>query len=244
MIKKLSKAPLQEVIFEVRWSQDVDPDTQQPLGDKGYDFALGKFQTAIDDKFPFVQKTDGQFPIAYQFWKAENTWPVVQIGPGIMTFNDTDQNYVWEDNYYPVLKELLKALSQAYAKSKIINFLAYNLRYIDVVKVADYAFESWPVFIKQNLNFQFENLFDAKGKLKEFHFQQTFEQENGSGLNIVISNGKNLKNEDVLIWQIGMSQTKKVGLDALLDWVNASHEVTSKVFVDICKTQFYGSFNQ
>lgn len=249
MIKKLPKAPLQEVIFEVRWDLDLDPETQR-LQDNGFDLALGKFANAIEGQFSFpLKKVPGDIPIdffnhqpVHQFWTNEQTWPVVQLGPGIMTFNDTDNNYEWENNFFPTLKILLAQLCKAYSKSKGLNFTDYTLRYIDVVKIADYSFENWSTFIQSSLNFSFENLFDTRGKLKEFNFQQTFEQPDGGGLTIVIANGKNKKREEVLIWQIAITQNKKADLEALLEWVKNAHEVTSQVFLEICKKEFYASF--
>ncbi len=249
MIKKLPKAPLQEVIFEVRWDLDLDPETQR-LQDNGFDLAVGKFANAIEGQFSFpLKKVPGDIPIdffnhqpVHQFWTNEQTWPVVQLGPGIMTFNDTDKNYEWENNFFPTLKTLLEQLCKAYSKSKELNFTDYTLRYIDVVKIADYSFENWPAFIQSSLNFSFENLFETSGRLKDFNFQQTFEQPGLGGLTIVIANGKNKKREEVLIWQIAITQNKKADLDALLVWVKNAHEVTSKVFLDICKKEFYASF--
>lgn len=250
MVKKLPKAPLQEVIFEVRWALDLNPETRH-FQDNGYDLAVGKFAGYIEDQFPIeVKKIPDEFmgylphqPV-HQFWSAERTWPVVQLGPGIMTLNDTDKNYIWEDTFYPCLKEVLNQLSRAYAKNKTLNFMTYTLRYIDVVKIADYDFENWPSFIQKNLNFTFENQFDARGLLTQFNFQQTFEQEDGSGLKISLANGKNHKQEPVFIWQIEMTQTKKVDLNALLEWVETSHKITSQAFHDVCKMEFYDSFNQ
>jgi len=250
-MKKLKNAPLQEVIFEAKWDLDLDSDTQQPQ-DIGFEFALGKFQNAISDEFPMiVRKFPNELPyqlfnhkVLYQFWKSENTWPVLQFGPGIFSLNDTEKNYVWEYTYYPALIKALERLISSYPKSRKLNFIAYSLRYIDVVPIKEYSFDSWPKFIQDNINFSFENLFDTRGKLKQFQFQQTFEMSNGSGLQITISNGINKKDEPVFIWQTAVTGHKKTNKAGLLDWVQNAHDVTSEVFKDICKDNFYASFNQ
>lgn len=248
-MKKLKNAPLQEVIFEAKWDLDLDSNTQQPH-DIGFEFALGKFQNAISDNFPIIMR---KFPpdlpyqlfnhkVLYQFWKAENTWPVLQLGPGIFSLNDTEKNYVWGDTYYPTLIEALERLISSYPKK--LNFIAYTLRYIDVVPIKEYSFASWPKFIQDNINFSFENLFDTRGKLKQFQFQQTFEMSNESGLQITMSNGINKKNESVFIWQTAVTGHKKMDKVGLLEWVQNAHNTTSEVFKEICKDNFYASFNQ
>ncbi len=54
-MSKLSNAPLQEVIFEVRWPLQPDESGRQ-LMDREYEMALGKFQAALKTDFPYRTK--------------------------------------------------------------------------------------------------------------------------------------------------------------------------------------------
>jgi len=247
-MNKLKNAPLQEVIFEARWEPVLDPANKQ-WRDEGFKFALGKFQESIADRYPLTRElipTD--FPEhllihkpLYQFWSGEGIWPVLQIGPGVFTLNDTEKNYEWERSYKPALTSALEHLDQAYARE--LNFVNYSLRYIDVVKVGDYAFGDWASFVAENLNFRFENQFDARGALREFNFQQVFDLEDGSGLRISISNGKQDSEEPVFIWQTAVLGNERRSRGELLKWVTRAHDITSDVFKDICKKDFYASFS-
>lgn len=247
-MQKLKNAPLQEVIFEARWEPALDPTTKQ-FRDEGFQFALGKFQAAVGGQYPVIKElgpTD--FPQhllihkpLYQFWSNERTWPVLQFGPGVFTLNDTEKNYEWEGKYKPALISALEHLDKAYTRE--LNFVDYSLRYIDVVKVSDYTFKDWGSFVQENLNFRFENQFDTRGALKEFSFQQVFDLEDGSGLRISISNGKQESEEPVLIWQTAVFGSEKRSREELLHWVSMAHDLTSAVFKEICKKDFYASFS-
>lgn len=101
--EKLPKAPLREVIFELRWGLGYDPSSKQEL-DLGFDMAQGQFKHLVEQEFPFHRRlTPQNFPLSlfshkvvHQFWKAENTYPLLQLGPGLFSQNDTEKNYVWD----------------------------------------------------------------------------------------------------------------------------------------------------
>lgn len=101
--EKLPKAPLREVIFELRWGLGYDPSSKQEL-DLGFDMAQGQFKHLVEQEFPFHRRlTPQNFPLSlfshkvvHQFWEAENTYPLLQLGPGLFSQNDTEKNYVWD----------------------------------------------------------------------------------------------------------------------------------------------------
>ncbi len=247
-MSKLPNAPLQEVVFEVRWQLQPD-DSGKQLIDSEYAFALGKFEASIAGDFPhrtskFPDEVPHQllnYQTVHQFWRGEGEWPVVQIGPGIMSVNDTDKNYDWQKTYLPLVKLALSALMKSYHQ---LNFISASLRYIDVVRVADYGFDTWEAFVRQNINFSFENRFDPKGKLTAFQFNQSFEQNKTGLTNVNFSSGKNGKEEDVFIFQTAVVQNKKMNEKEVIDWLQDAHNYTSSLFKDICKDEFYNSFTR
>ena len=101
-MKKLPKAPLQEVIFEVKWELSLDDQTQAFI-DPGYQFGQGKFENAVAKDFPiYKSRLPADILVqmlghktVHQFWKGERNWPVLQLGPGILTVNATEKNYEW-----------------------------------------------------------------------------------------------------------------------------------------------------
>lgn len=244
---KLPKAPLQEVIFEARWQLIPDPSGKNWI-DPLFSFALGKFQNLVKNEFPFhVEKFPNDLPhqlmayqTMYQFWKSEKKWPVLQIGPGVLTVNDTDNNYIWDDNYLPLIQRTLRHLEQAYDS---IRFQQYSLRYIDVVDVEDYGFNSWQDFVHSHVNFTFENQFNTRGELSSLQFNQVFEVPEVGQLSVAFSNGLNKKKKPTFIWQIGVLQREAAADTVALEkWLDKAHDCTSEIFKEFCKKDFYASF--
>lgn len=247
-MNKLPKAPLQEAIFEMRWP--LQPDTSgQQLIDPEYAFALGKFQDALKDAFPHhVAKFPSEVPYqllnyqtAHQFWQKNKQWPVVQLGPGIATVNDTEQNYEWKKTYLPNVETMLKALQKSYGK---LVFKSLSLRYIDVVRVADYGKESWEDFVHEHINFSFRNQFDTRGRLARFHFEQAFDINELGLLNVIFSSGQNNKKEETFIWQTAVVRQDIMHMEEVLPWLEKAHDCTSALFKEICKNEFYANFSK
>src|SRR5690606_25900244 len=246
---KLPRAPLQEAIFEIRWELEIDPSGDQQL-DTGYALAQGKLQEIVRKHFPVYKRRVPhgipdqllQYQTVNQFWSGEDTWPVLQLGPGIFTVNDTDKNYDWGNSYLPLIANALDWIHSAYDGRLMIKVA--SLRYIDSVTLKDYDFDGeWQVFIDKHFNFNFVNNFNPRGTLKRVHFDQYFEMEEESTLNISMSNGKYRKtDQDALIWQTAVIKAAKFEKDTLLSWVEKAHTVTSDLFKEMTKPHFYASF--
>lgn len=248
---KLPNAPLQEVIFEVKWDLDVKEETNQSY-DKGFDIAAGKFSGIVQDQFSVVRrKLPEEIPnnflnyqTVYQYKSGVQTWPILQLGPGIFTVNDTDKNYDWDKTYFPLIKRGVNWLEKAYTKN--LNYRFASLKYIDTIKVNDYGFKGdWKSFISEQLNVSFQNQFEIGGKLTNAQLNQAFELEDESHLQVSVSSGKTNKlNEPLLIWQIGIQKQKMFQKTDLFEWLEHSHDIASDLFKKIVKPDLYDSFTQ
>lgn len=247
-MKKLPKAPLREVILEIKWEMQVDSSSGF-LTDPGFQLALGKFHQSIQNEFPLnIQKFPNDVPIhilgqqaLYQFWKAKEAWPVIQIGPGILIINEVEKSYDWEKSFYPLVEETLEKMDRAYQGN--IPFNSFALRYIDAVKVSDYAFTDWPSFFKKHINFDFSNSFNTTEPVAGFNFDQTFRLEDNTLLNVIFSSGNNQQGELMFFWQIVVQGNGSFTKDLLTSRIKKAHTITSEKFRDICKKDFYGSFS-
>ncbi len=247
---KLPKAPLQEVILEIRWIFDTDSQSTQAV-DIDYPMAVGKMQSLVEEEFPIYKRKYSidipeqpvlHYQTVHQFWSGDGKWPVLQLGPGIFTVNDTEKNYDWEAEFFPMAIKNIHRLWKAYGGTLKVNFA--SLRYIDSVLLAEYGeqTENWKEFIQNNLNFSFTNYFDARGKLKVFQVNQFFELQDKSALHINISSGKKNK-EPALLWQTAVIKKQSFTPESLIDWLKEAHRITSDLFKEITKPDFYGSFN-
>ncbi len=135
---KLSKAPLQEVIFEIRWTFGTDSQSMQAV-DTEYPMAVGKMQNLVEDEFPVYKRKHPidipeqpvlHYQTVHQFWSKDGSWPILQLGPGIFTINDTEKNYDWDTTFLPMVIKNVEKLWKAYSNKIKVNLA--SLRYIDL----------------------------------------------------------------------------------------------------------------
>jgi len=144
----LKNKPLVEAIFELRWKlRKIAPGTR---ADPHYQLLIGRLYDRLGDEYPFHEQLPAaSFPddianylVRHRFRKAENDWPLIQLGPGILTVNDTD-GYEWSD-FGCRINRAIKALFEVYPDSqKGLPLARCELRYIDAVA---FDFESQDVF--------------------------------------------------------------------------------------------------
>ncbi len=150
-ISKLPNSPLQEVIFELILNQEVDLNGNST--EESFDMAQGVFDKSVLSEFnhrvtiPFPPSIRIFPRIKHQYWTNQGQWPVVQIGPGILTVNDTDVNYEWA-KFYPLIIQNINRLIESYSKELDISKVA--LRYIDAVELGGANSEQKPDFINNN----------------------------------------------------------------------------------------------
>ena len=90
----LPNKPLVESIFGIRWTVSENSDN---VVDRYHNLLLGKFQDKIQSEYPFTEALPSFLPEPisgyagqYRFRVNENEWPLIQIGPGVITVNATD----------------------------------------------------------------------------------------------------------------------------------------------------------
>jgi uncharacterized protein (TIGR04255 family) len=128
--RNLDKKPLAEAIFELRWALQPTPFVQTsgqsiaqtgsapPLSDPGFKILVGVFYNSVSKLYPYSQDLPvAQIPenltpyvVRHQFRASPGGWPVIQLGPGVLTVNDT-KGYSWKD----FRDRLLYALDKLYA---------------------------------------------------------------------------------------------------------------------------------
>jgi uncharacterized protein (TIGR04255 family) len=247
---KLPNAPLEEVIFEVRWTLQLAEDTTQ-MYDAGFELASGRLSTIVEKELPVYKRiVPSEFPeqllfykAVHQYWKAEQTWPVIQLGPGIFTVNCTEDWYDWGNNYFPFLQQAVRWLIQAYKQP--LQFAFASLRYIDVMKVSDYGDlqNGWQDFIGRHFNMSYQNSFNTRGQQKQININQVFELEDGGSLQVQLSDGLR-NNEPALVWQTAVLKKQSFTSDQLIQWADDSHAITHQLFEEMLKPETYASFSR
>lgn len=245
-ISRLPNAPLQEVIFEALWEIEFDP-SGNPI-DPNFELAQGVFANLIKKEFPFRRRTIPQnIPIniypkpIHQFWKSENNWPVIQIGPGILAVNDIDENYHWEKSFRKNIEFAVENLKKSYENN--LKFIKLSLRYIDAIELPDlYAKKDINTFINENFNLKVNNNFSSIGRQTGININQVFLLQDGSKLNFIISNGTSKNSKPSIIWQTNVYINSDPIEIEILKWLDSAHEITSSIFKNTITDEFYNSF--
>ena len=239
---KLSNKPLVEAIFEIRWQL-----TKTDFGfvDPHYKVLVGRMYDKLVKDYPFHEALpSSNFPdgmldyvVQHRFRKGNGEWPLIQIGPGILTVNDTE-NYVWEDFEKKVL-EAIDILIELYPDAKKnININKILLQYIDAI---EFDFEKTDIlkFLKEKLKINinlYDDLFlsnDINNFPSDLDLRFSYNTNKPKGvINIRFRRGKKLDIK-ALIWETVMSSNlldsknirKSIGV-----WIQDSHRLIDDWF--------------
>jgi uncharacterized protein (TIGR04255 family) len=137
---RLPKAPLIEVVFELRWTLQGGPDAPSVLRSDPALLPLIDRFTATTKKLGFAFFRDmskpletGGYGVARRFYKGvEAPFPILQVGPGIFASNEGPL-YQWRSFKAQTVRGV-RALIEAYPKLGFFSLepIYLELRYIDV----------------------------------------------------------------------------------------------------------------
>jgi uncharacterized protein (TIGR04255 family) len=134
--RDLENKPLIEAIFELRWK--LEGGEEKPRVDPDYKLLIGRLYDKISSDYPIhVELPTAQIPdamaayvVQHQFRVAPDDWPLVQLGPGVVTLNETSK-YRWTDFSHRT-SDLTSAMYNTYAGvSKELVPIQVLLRYLD-----------------------------------------------------------------------------------------------------------------
>ncbi|OGW12309.1 MAG: hypothetical protein A3G93_15450 [Nitrospinae bacterium RIFCSPLOWO2_12_FULL_45_22] len=242
----LKNKPLVEAIFELRW----EPQKQQAdiYIDPNYKLLIGKIHDKVSSEYPFLEQLPtatmpdqiAGYIVQYRFRKGQDKWPLIQIGPGIITLNETD-GYEWDD-FRSRSSHVLDTIFGVYPDAE--NNLKINtliLRYIDSIDF-DYGKNDIFSFLKEKMKMDvelYERLFENSGVTKlplGFDLRFSFPSTKPKGaMHLRFVRGKR-KDMDSLLWE---TQVQSVGDDApkvrdeIVTWIDEAHNLTDDWFFKI-----------
>lgn len=242
---KLKNAPLKEVIFEVHW--DGVSDQNGTLRDAGFDLAQGKLAERLKVDFPLHRKLlPDSAPISFfripkhQYWTGELNWPVVQHGEGILTVNEVEVGYEWENRFKPLVLGVIDKTKEAYENN--IHFKSVKLQYIDAWDLENQSFID---FIGNNLQTFIKIGYQEPGKLKNVNIHQSFELTDASIFQLNIYDAYNNKTDQKsIVWTTTVEKSAAFNDAELIDWLEGAHQVTSDFFKKMLSKDFYDSLDR
>ena len=254
--RELKNKPLIEAILEIRWR--LESPTPGEEKDPHYKILLGRLFDRLQSQYPEHEPLPtASVPdelvghiVQHRFRVAPNRWPLVQVGPGVLTCNETS-DYCWPDFQKRACEAVLK-LYDAHPKVADLKIESILLRYVDAVDF-DYskqnAFDFWRDNLKVDLRLP-DNLFAETGvnRLPRSSAWQTmFRCENPRGqVQVSFATGQQ-HGQAAIVWET-MVQSVGDDLPDMPDgfprWLDSAHNVTSDWFFKLIEGDLERRFSQ
>jgi len=212
--------------------------------DPHYKLLLGRLFDRLQSKYPEHEALPAaSIPdelvghvVQHRFRAAPNEWPLIQLGPGVLTLNETAK-YTWTD-FERRAQEAIVALHDAHPKVADLKIQTILLRYIDAVEFdfsKEDAFDFLRNYLKVELRFP-DGLFAYPGidRLpRSSVWQTTFLCRNPPGrVGVSFATGQKADGRAIL-WETTV-QSAGDDLPAMPDgfpkWLESAHNITSDWF--------------
>lgn len=253
--KDLKNKPLVEAILELKWLLPA-PETPGTEVDPHYRLLLGRFSERVESDYSFHEPLPtAQIPdamaahmVQHRFRTSDGKWPLVQIGPGIMTVNETN-GYTWDDFKDRCIKAVQNLFDAHPAKQKFA-VQDLTLRYIDAVEV-DFRQENVFKFLQEKMKTKIslpDTLFDG-GRVNEspmaFNWQASFPHSDPGGLVTLRFGVGQRSGKSALIWETSV-QAAHERIPAIPDgfsgWLDKAHDLTDDWFFKLIEGELERRF--
>ena len=261
--KDLKNKPLVEAILEVKWQlaqpgqMSGVPQMALSAVDPHYRLLLGRLFDRFQKEYPVHEPQPAatlpdelvSHVVQHRFRAAKDDWPLVQVGPGILTLNET-QRYTWTD-FQNRAKEAVVRLFDAHPNVGELRIQSLVLRYIDAVEF-NYQEESAFAFLKDKLKVGISlppSLFQDTGVgdlPRSFSWQATFQCSKPRGsLHVSFATGRK-EGKPAILWET----TVHSAVDELPDmpdgfpsWLDVANETTHDWFFKLIEGELERRFN-
>jgi len=230
-----------EVIFNSS-QQSMRRDSLKP-----YVLVNGDLYPLLKSEYPYREAVNPFVPAdllmhvpTHRFRTAVNDYPLIQVGPGLVTVNTVDSKYFW-DEYETRVLEVIEKLQRVYPLQNQHN-VHLVLQYIDLIRF-DFQHGDVLNFLEENLNISIkQGFYRPKAVAGNLLLVLNFPTELGA-LNVNIGRGKDNQGFDgIAINTSIVSDTIKPERVILKDWLTKSHECCSTIFKDMTRGKLYDSF--
>ncbi len=244
----LPHKPLVEAILELRWGA-AEP--QAPgSADPQYKLLPGRFFERVKERYPFFEELDSaKVPpelvphiVQYRFRPGDNEWPLIQLGPGVLTTNQTEA-YSWAA-FQEQCRFAVDAYFASHEAPATLSSPRAMLRYIDAVESGD---ESPAAFVERYLKVPTSlpaTLRDdarlARPTPETLLFQWRFDLASGGAMNVKITSGT-LRGNRSINWELLVEGQPEMPAK-FEDWLTASHELLHDWFFALVEGELLERF--
>ena len=250
MRKVLKNKPLVEAIFELRWELYEQLPTGEKI-DPYYKVLFGGIYNKLRGDYPLVEPLPAAdiperfsgYIVQHRFRGRADNWPLIQVGPGVVTLNDT-AGYIWETFRERAL-QLVEALFEIHPRAEELVISKAMLRYIDGIEF-DYEQTDIFGFLKEQMKTElclFPKLFEDTGVEKTpeaFDMRFSFPSTSPNGVVLLRIARGTKKNDDTvanaLIWETivdSSGENSPSSKEMFPEWIDQAHELTDDWFFKI-----------
>jgi len=253
----LEKKPLVEAIFEIRWEL-TGVNTFAPGGppsDANYDLMVGAMREKLKEKFPsHVRLPAAQIPgmmmpyqPQHQFRSGNLGWPLVQIGSGVLTINETDTYS--SISFIPMCLEVLAVAHSFWTDVGSVPRIVYAaLRYVDAIEIEKNSnVQETLRLLGVNIDFK-EKIFGDKrvdSPLNALQLSTSIRTNKPVGqLDMAFNKGVKDSTE-ALIWETSISSSDsecEKFIENSKEWLISAHDLAHDVFFSMVEGDLLGKF--
>jgi uncharacterized protein (TIGR04255 family) len=245
----LPNKPLVEAILEIRWA--IQPQADGEGIDPGFSIFLGRFYDKVSSEFPESENLPAAmmpeqitpYVVRNRFRKTKGGWPLVQVGPGILSANDTE-GYDWS-TFRPMLRRTIEVLFEAYPqKIAPLKLSQATLRYVNAVPL-NVTEEKKPVleFLKDHLHTHISIdslLFDdptLATKAENATLRLNFQLDKPKAIGVVAFSTGVHKNVRSIIWENMVVSREEVpqSVQDFDTWIEQAHTITDRWFFTLSR---------
>lgn len=240
-MSKLPKAPLVEVVFELRWNLTGNDELAR------VQYLYGDIYNELKSKYPYRESIlPVDFPIeitinqpAHRFRAEQNGYPLIQLGPGIVTHNTIDSLYEWQD-FFNNTSELISTFLKIYPFEKN-KTLSPGILYLDFFPF-DFDKQDVHAFVNENFNVNFDQSFYKNEKFPiDFNMGYAFSVDLGE-LRINFLKGRNNSREGILLQSRINGNPLNAEHENLSHWLQEAHTLCSDLFKQLTRDKLYEFF--
>lgn len=254
-VTNLNKKPLIEAIFEVRWElSEVAGPSGSVQSDPFYDVMIGVLLEKLKQKFPIhVRLPAAQVPaimvpyqVQHQFRASPSGWPLVQLGSGVLTFNDT-QGYS-SNTFIQQCLNLLSVLQEFWREnSHNGKFLYGALRYINAAALDNTSIEQLlsKLDVHMNLGPRILGTPKLKPNLDAFQLNTRMQSSSPEGFVDLVFNKGIKQGKEALIWEttiFSQADQCNVLLTSPDTWLDQAHKLAEELFFSMIQGELLEKF--
>ena len=178
-VSVLLNPPLLEAIFELRWELEQNQ-TTGTLRDPSYPMMYGRMYEKFKKELPIIEDLPttqvhpeaNPFVVRHRMRAKKEEWPLIQVGPGVLTVNETK-------NYSSLIARSVEAIQELFPTDSLpLNFIKAEIRYVNGIAL-EKSIENPLSFLAEKLHTKIE--MDPE----IFELNDASDQPIGLGLNVL-----------------------------------------------------------